>query len=220
MKKHSGQVKPLCKPAKLVANMTQKRDALEHKSKLKGVVIGRKSSDIIRFDRITGHVGIERCVAFMIQKFNRPIQLKDLVRVSGMSRRGFSKAFYSHTGANPGAVLKQIRIEHAKRILAKHDLTLKAIARRCGYRSENTFCVAFQRSTGLAPKKFQIQYWLAINNNHRKNENLPSIIKNFLRSLDKMGPTRFNNSKLLANSILNETCVSKRNRHPLRRFEF
>lgn len=109
-----------------------------------------------------GHPGVDRCLKFMINNFHRPIQLKDLVKISRMSRRGFCKAFNKSVGMNPGAVLRSVRIEHAKLILTEHDFGLKQIAERCGYRSENTFCVAFQRAVGIPPKKFQRQYWLGI----------------------------------------------------------
>jgi len=56
--------------------------------------------------------------------------------------------------------LLRFRIEFAKQLLVDHDLTLKEIARLCGYRSECTFCVAFQRKMKVSPKKYQRQVWL------------------------------------------------------------
>jgi AraC-like DNA-binding protein len=114
------------------------------------------------------HPTIDRCLGFMVQNFHKPIQLKDVVKVSGMSRRGFCKTFNRCLGANPGAWLRNVRIEHAKCLLVEHDLLLKQVAKRCGYRSENTFCVAFQRTVGMPPKKFQRQYWLAISSRQRQ----------------------------------------------------
>lgn len=98
----------------------------------------------------------------MAKNFWRPIQLKELVLASGMTRRGFLKAFLKHTGITPGFVLRHARIEYAKQLLTEHDLPLRAIAERCGYRSQNTFIVAFTRATGMAPKKFQRHVWLTI----------------------------------------------------------
>jgi transcriptional regulator GlxA family with amidase domain len=109
----------------------------------------------------TKHGGVNRSLAFMAKKFCQPIAVKDLVAISGLSRRGFFKAFEKHVGANPGAVLRHARLEYAKRLLTGQDLKLKAIAQRCGYRRKNTFCVAFQRTTGMAPKQFQRRYGLA-----------------------------------------------------------
>jgi len=96
--------------------------------------------------------------------------------ISGMSRRGLTKAFHMHLGFSPGSVLRHVRIERAKQILVERDLTLKDIAKHCGYRSENTFCIAFQRATGMAPKKFQRDAWLTIYRIYRQTE-ADSILK-------------------------------------------
>lgn len=140
---------------------------IEPRQRMKLKKTSRKKASVVFFgDAAPGttvkHAGIGRSLGFLSKKFSEPIQLADLVKVSGMSRRGFSKAFQRNVGANPGAVLRHIRIEHAKRLLVEDDLSLKQLARRCGYRSENTFCVAFRRSTKMSPKKFQRQHWLGI----------------------------------------------------------
>ena len=106
------------------------------------------------------HAGIKRSLDFMSKHFAEPIQVKDLQQVSGLSRRGFQKAFARIVGINPGAMLREIRIEHAKRVLCRHDLPLRNLARQCGYRSDNTFCIAFQRAVGMPPKKFQRRHLL------------------------------------------------------------
>jgi transcriptional regulator GlxA family with amidase domain len=123
------------------------------------------SSDPFGLAASVGHPVVSRCLNFLARNFTRPIQIKDLVDISGMSRRGLLKAFEKHAGVNPGAVLRQARIEHAKRLLTEQDLPLKAIAVYCGYHSMNSFCVSFSRFVGLAPKQFQKQVLLA---SHRR----------------------------------------------------
>lgn len=141
------------------------------------------------------HPAIDRCLGFMAQNFHQPIQLHDLVIVSGMSRRGFCNAFHRCLGANPGAFLRQLRIEHAKRLLTEYDLLLKQVARQCGFRSENTFCVAFQQATKTSPKKFQREYWLAIYRNRQTGEN-PAMMANdvFAPTTDGNARVRFDNA--------------------------
>jgi AraC-like DNA-binding protein len=115
------------------------------------------------------HEGLSRSLQFMAQNYTRPIQLGEVVVASGMSRRGFAKAFNRHVGRTPGSFMRQARIEFAKRLLMEQDLPLKAIAAIIGFRSENTFCIAFHRATGMAPKKFQRQAWLESYKNHLNN---------------------------------------------------
>lgn len=106
---------------------------------------------------VTEHPVINRCLSLMERKFCEPIGLKDLVEFSEMSWRGFHKAFVRAVGTNPGRFLRALRIEHAKRLLIHDDLQVKEIARRCGFRSDNTFCVAFRREVNMSPKRFQRQ---------------------------------------------------------------
>lgn len=108
------------------------------------------------------HRGVARSLKFMAAHFQTPVQLQDLVVESGMSRRGLIKAFHKHVGRPLAAVLRQMRIEKARHLLVTEDLSLKELAERVGFRSANTFCVAFQRVVGIAPKKFQRLNWLAI----------------------------------------------------------
>jgi AraC-like DNA-binding protein len=75
-----------------------------------------------------------------------------------------------HLGCSPGSILRHARIECAKQILVERDLTLKDIAKRCGYRSENTLCIAFQRATGMAPKQFQRDAWMTTYRFYRQAE--------------------------------------------------
>jgi AraC-like DNA-binding protein len=172
------------KPKKTIARERRKRPPqIPFKSLL---------PDNVNVRSVTNHNGVARSLRFLAQNYWRPIQLDDLVMISGMSRRGLIKAFHMHLGFSPGSVLRQVRIERAKRILVERDLTLKDVAKHCGYRSENTFCIAFQRATGMAPKKFQRNAWLTIYRIYRqveadstltKSQLLPPIPKQNLKPL-------------------------------------
>jgi transcriptional regulator GlxA family with amidase domain len=120
-----------------------------------------KGFEVCNVFHALNHTALSQSLQFMAQNYRRQIRLGDIVMASGMSRRGFTKAFSRHVGRTPGSVLRQARIEFAKRLLMEQDLPLKTIAAITGFRSENTFCIAFHRSTGMAPKKFQRQIWLS-----------------------------------------------------------
>lgn len=163
----------------------------EHKNELDGLLLWKRTSEIVGLACLTNHDGIDRCLNCMARSFCKPIKLKHLIKISGMTRRGFVKAFNRHVGVNPGTVLRYIRIEYAKRVLIERDLTLKKIAKRCGFRSANTFSVAFQRDTGMSPKKFQTHYWLTTSY-HLQQSNIQPVIADRLLSPppDGNGPVR------------------------------
>jgi len=66
-----------------------------------------------------------------------------------------TKAFLEHLGRTPGHELQRVRIERAKKFLARTDQKVETIALDCGYQSINSFCVAFKRATGMSAKKFR-----------------------------------------------------------------
>jgi AraC family transcriptional regulator, transcriptional activator FtrA len=95
---------------------------------------------------------------FLREKWHEPITVGDLTKVSALSRRGFQKAFQRHTGHSPGRELRRVRIERSKELLASGDDNLRVVAQRCGYRSVNSFWVAFRQATGMSPGKYRSRF--------------------------------------------------------------
>lgn len=114
-------------------------------------LITRKSSDLLAVN----HKGVAKSLGFVWQHSHEPISVKDLVKVAAMSRRGLHKAFLDYIGRTPGQELQRVRIERAKRLLTESAHKIEVLARMCGYRSANSFCVAFKQATGMSPKHFR-----------------------------------------------------------------
>lgn len=153
-------------------------------------VLGRQClSEIMGISVSTKHDNLDRCLDFIAKYFPDPIQVKDLAKASGMSTQGLAYAFDKHLGLSPGAVLRRVRIEYAKRLLVEQNLKLNEIAQRCGYRSVNSLWIAFQNLTGLSPKKFQRRYWLTTCRHYQQIGFSPVISNPFLpqRKLARLG---------------------------------
>ena len=114
-------------------------------------LITRKSSDLLA----VRHKGVANSLRFILEHCHEPISVKSLVSVAAMSRRGLHKAFMEHLGRTPGQELQRVRIERAKRLLAESDQKMEVLASMCGYRSANTFSIAFKQATGTSPKQFR-----------------------------------------------------------------
>jgi LacI family transcriptional regulator len=114
-------------------------------------LVARKSSDLLA----VGHKGVARSLRFIWEHSHEPISVKDLVGVAAMSRRGLHKAFVEHLGRTPGEELHRVRIERAKKLLGESNEKIEILAGMCGYRSTNSFCVAFKQTTGMSPKQFR-----------------------------------------------------------------
>jgi transcriptional regulator GlxA family with amidase domain len=120
-----------------------------------GSGLAAQSQAIVKPAAAIEHPGIERSLRHLARRCCTPIRVTDLMEVAGLSRRGLLKSFRKHTGRAPGEVLRRLRIEHAKRLLAGRNLTLVQLAAAVGFRKTNSFSVAFKRVTGLAPMKYQ-----------------------------------------------------------------
>jgi LacI family transcriptional regulator len=114
-------------------------------------LIVRKSSDILALK----HAGVAKSLQFLWKHGHEPITVKDLVAVSGMSRRGLHKAFLDQIDCTPGQEIHRLRIERAKRLLANSNEKIEALAEMCGYQSANSLSVAFKNTTGISPKQFR-----------------------------------------------------------------
>lgn len=114
-------------------------------------VITRKSTDILTIK----HQGVARSLRFISEHGHEAICIKNLVSVAAMSRRGLHKAFLEHLGRTPGQELQRVRIERAKLLLSTTDQKVESVAHASGYRSINSFCVAFKRTTGMSAKNFR-----------------------------------------------------------------
>jgi len=98
---------------------------------------------------------LHKGLVFLQKHWHKPINVNDLVKASAMSRRGFLKAFKQRVGHGPGRMLRQQRIELGKHLLAMPELCLDAIPTMCGYRSVNSFWVAFRQVTGMSPGEYR-----------------------------------------------------------------
>lgn len=114
-------------------------------------LIVRRSSDLLA----VRHPGVARSLRFIWENCHEPISVKDLVGVAAMSRRGLQKAFQDHLNRSPGHELHRVRIERAKKLLGESSYKIEVLARMCGYRSANSFTIAFKQSTGLSPAQFR-----------------------------------------------------------------
>ena len=56
----------------------------------------------VKLDFAIGHARIASSLGFLSKNYRKPIGVTDLMKVAGLSRRGFLKAFRKHTGRTPG----------------------------------------------------------------------------------------------------------------------
>lgn len=101
------------------------------------------------------HRGVRKGVRFIETNYFKPIDVKALAAVCGLSCRGLHDAFQMHLGVSPGEVLRQRRLQAAKNYLFNSEHSLGTIAALSGYRNANSLWVAFRNATGFSPGDYR-----------------------------------------------------------------
>lgn len=84
-----------------------------------------------------------------------PIQISDLVRISGYSRTRLFALFAAEAGLSPNDFLLRCRIERAKVLLRADAAPLTQIALDCGFSSPSYFSTVFRKYVGCTPRDWQ-----------------------------------------------------------------
>jgi len=82
-------------------------------------------------------------------------QVPELARRLGVSYSWFRRTFAHHTGLSPHQYRLQIRLGRARTLLGETSLTVKEVAFRCGFESEQYFCRLFKSKSGVAPGEWR-----------------------------------------------------------------
>jgi AraC family transcriptional activator of mtrCDE len=81
-----------------------------------------------------------------------------LADIASMSRSTFADRFAATFGRPPMALVQQVRMQHAARLLRRDStLSMDDVAARAGYSSRSHFSAAFRRHHGLSPTEFRSQ---------------------------------------------------------------
>lgn len=93
--------------------------------------------------------------AALEKDFDRPVDWEALARSFNLSYTRFRKKFASLGGVPPAAYRVGKAIEHAENRLQDKRLSLRDIARQCGFYDEFHFAKRFKALTGLTPAQFR-----------------------------------------------------------------
>lgn len=85
------------------------------------------------------------------ERFFEPADIDSEAARLRMSRRRFTQLFRQLTGRSWLEHLTELRVAHARRLLADTRRSVTAIAFECGFEELSSFYRAFKKQTGLAP---------------------------------------------------------------------
>jgi AraC family transcriptional regulator len=98
----------------------------------------------------------QRQVASYIEEhLAKPIRLATLAQLARLSPYHFCRAFKQSLGVPPHKYHSRRRIEQAKRLLGKVEVSVTEIAMTLGYSETSSFTSAFHKTTGLTPTAYR-----------------------------------------------------------------
>ena len=100
-------------------------------------------------------LSVQKAIEFMKANFSAQITLSDLGNVIGYSPNHFQKIFFKTMGISPQKFLEKLRVDHAKYLLMKNELSIASIAYECGFSSHPHFTKVFKQLTLLTPSEFR-----------------------------------------------------------------
>lgn len=98
---------------------------------------------------------LRRAIEFMHDHCARELSLAEIAAAAYLSEFHFARLFKKITGTTPHAYLAALRIERARKLLAKTDLAITEVGARVGYHSQSHFTKIFREATGLTPHAFR-----------------------------------------------------------------
>ena len=90
-------------------------------------------------------------VEYINQHLSTDLSLLDIAQQVGMSQSPFSRLFKQSTGLSRWQYVIQRRVEVAKQLLKKPELTVEKVSDRLGFASHSQFTIFFQKHTSISP---------------------------------------------------------------------
>jgi AraC-like DNA-binding protein len=101
------------------------------------------------------HERLEMALTYFQEHFRESLDISRLSPRFGYSREHFTRLFRRKIGITPAQYLLSLRIERAKELLCKTQLTLDAIAVESGLQNANYLCRLFKHKLGLTSREYK-----------------------------------------------------------------
>lgn len=98
---------------------------------------------------------IQEIKNYIAENLNEKLTVQKLADKTHMSTSHFSRVFKQQTGFSPYDYVLITRLNKAKYLLQKTDMTVAAIAYETGFNSESNFICFFTDNEGISPGKFR-----------------------------------------------------------------
>ncbi|UFH55907.1 AraC family transcriptional regulator [Spirosoma sp. KNUC1025] len=98
---------------------------------------------------------MKRILEFMLAHFRNEIRVDQIASVAGMTPAAFCRYFKKRTRKSFVEYLNELRISHARKLLADTDLSVGQVGLECGYNNSSHFHRQFKLLTSMTPMHYQ-----------------------------------------------------------------
>lgn len=99
---------------------------------------------------------IKKAFDYINENYMNKINVQDLAVLSNLSTNYFSSLFKKHTGYAPNEYVIRIRIDKAKKLLAKSNTTISEICEKVGFNDIHYFSYYFKKIEGMSPSQYRL----------------------------------------------------------------
>ena len=90
-----------------------------------------------------------------VQMSKDDINIDHIAAALSLNRKQLRSKVISITGLTPVAYLLQVRLNYARRMISNEDISMTAIASKCGFQSLSHFSRAFKQQFGISPLQYR-----------------------------------------------------------------
>ena len=114
-------------------------------------IVTRQSTDTLAID----DQNLVKAVAFIREHASQAIQVRDVTRHAGLSRRVLERRFVQILGRSPASEIRRVHLERAQQLLMETKLSIPEIAEASGYGSPEYLAYAFKTQMGKTPQGYR-----------------------------------------------------------------
>jgi transcriptional regulator GlxA family with amidase domain len=104
--------------------------------------------------QMTVHPKIRELQAWILAHMSEDLNTSKLAEKMAMSSRNFTRVFQRETSASPSVFIESARLEFARRLVESHHSSLKTIASKTGFGTEERMRRVFQKRLGVTPRDY------------------------------------------------------------------
>lgn len=106
-------------------------------------------------NRSLTHIQVQQAIDYIHTHLDRDLSLVEIAEVINISPTYFASLFKRAIGTSPHQYVIQQRVEKAKEMLLKTDVTIADVALQVGFSSQSHLTQQFKRITGMTPKQIR-----------------------------------------------------------------